>query len=168
MSKKNSLDRPNGFADQAQGTLFYEIVGIIREKKNKDFFSENVENLERQDNGITFSVIKETLEGLVYFLSYKCKGYYSTTQRKIFIVGFRDRNLSFSFPEIHDKKLAIKDILEKDVPEKYTLTNLTWRYLRAYTKKHKAKGNVLVLAWQISTAIHEPYLPDIIKTDVKF
>lgn len=144
ISKKNSLGRPNGFADQTQGTLFYEIVRIIKEKKPKAFFLENVKNLERHDRGRTFSVIKDTLESLGYSFYHKvidAKAVVPQHRERIFMVGFRNRNLDFSFPEIRDKKPVIKDILEKDVPEKYTLTDHLWNYLQKYAEKHKAKGN---------------------------
>ena len=36
---------------------------------------------------------------------------------------------------------ALRDILEKQIPEKYTLTDHLWNYLQNYAKKHKAKGN---------------------------
>ena len=34
-----------------------------------------------------------------------------------------------------------RDILEKKVDAKYTLTDHLWSYLQAYAKKHKEKGN---------------------------
>lgn len=35
----------------------------------------------------------------------------------------------------------MKDILEENVPEKYTLSNKLWQYLQDYAEKHRAKGN---------------------------
>ena len=35
----------------------------------------------------------------------------------------------------------MKDILEKDVDDKYTLTDKLWSYLQNYAEKHKAAGN---------------------------
>ena len=40
-----------------------------------------------------------------------------------------------------ETNFAIKDILEKKVDKKYTLSDLLWHYLQEYAKKHKAKGN---------------------------
>jgi DNA (cytosine-5)-methyltransferase 1 len=62
-------------------------------------------------------------------------------RERIYMVGFRDKNLDFNFPDIKDEKPAMKDILEKNVPEKYTLTNHLWNYLQKYAEKHRAKGN---------------------------
>jgi len=144
ISKKNSLGRPNGFADQTQGTLFYEIVRIIKEKRPKAFFLENVKNLERHDKGRTFYVIKDILENLGYSFYHKildAKTVVPQHRERIFMVGFRNKNLDFDFPKIMDRKLAMKDILEQDIPEKYTLTDHLWNYLQKYAEKHKAKGN---------------------------
>jgi DNA (cytosine-5)-methyltransferase 1 len=62
-------------------------------------------------------------------------------RERLFMIGFRDKNLDFSFPDINNKKPTVKDILEKNAPEKYTLTNHLWNYLQKYAEKHKAKGN---------------------------
>ena len=48
VSKKKSLNKPHGFDDKTQGTLFYEIARIIGEKKPLVFFLENVKNLRRK------------------------------------------------------------------------------------------------------------------------
>ncbi len=37
--------------------------------------------------------------------------------------------------------MAIEDILQKEVPAKYTLTDNLWTYLQNYAAKHKAAGN---------------------------
>jgi DNA (cytosine-5)-methyltransferase 1 len=37
--------------------------------------------------------------------------------------------------------MVIEDILEKEVDEKYTLTDNLWDYLQKYAQKHKAAGN---------------------------
>lgn len=57
------------------------------------------------------------------------------------MVGFRDRNLDFTFPEIPDRDPKLKEILQKSVPEKYTLTDHLWNYLQDYKEKHRKKGN---------------------------
>lgn len=38
-------------------------------------------------------------------------------------------------------RITLKDILDEDVPEKYTLTDNLWEYLFNYAIKHKKKGN---------------------------
>jgi len=144
VSKKRSLNKPDGFEDKTQGTLFYEILRILKEKKPAAFFLENVKNLEKHDKGKTFSVIRESLLDAGYSFSYKvinAKSIVPQNRERIFMVGFRDPEIGFSFPEIPDLKPRIIDILEEAVPEKYTLTDHLWEYLQNYAEKHRLKGN---------------------------
>ena len=48
---------------------------------------------------------------------------------------------TFEFPEPPNTELAIREILEKRVDPKYTLSDKLWNYLQEYKKKHQAKGN---------------------------
>ncbi|MCS5662441.1 MAG: DNA (cytosine-5-)-methyltransferase, partial [Dehalococcoidia bacterium] len=57
VSSKKALGRKHGFEDETQGTLFFDIVRIIREKKPRAFLLENVKNLKGHDKGNTFRVI---------------------------------------------------------------------------------------------------------------
>jgi len=144
VSKKKSLGRPHGFEDKTQGTLFHEIARILKDKKPDAFFLENVKNLERHDKGRTFAVIRETLESLGYSFYYKvinAKSLVPQNRERIFMVGFKDRKIDFKFPEMPESNPKLKDILEKDVPEKYTLSDHLWDYLQKYAEKHRAKGN---------------------------
>ena len=45
VSKKNSLGRPHGFADETQGTLFFDIARILRDHRPAAFLLENVKHL---------------------------------------------------------------------------------------------------------------------------
>lgn len=144
VSKKLSLNKPHGFEDETQGTLFYELLRILKEKKPAAFFLENVKNLEKHDKGKTFTVIRESLLDAGYSFSYKvinAKSLVPQNRERIFMIGFRDPEIGFTFPEIPDLKPRIRDILEEDVPEKYTLTDHLWEYLRNYAEKHRLKGN---------------------------
>lgn len=144
VSKKNSLNRPHGFEDKTQGTLFYEVARILYEKQPQAFFLENVKNFERHDKGHTFEIVKSAIEELGYSFYHRvvnAKLLVPQNRERIFMVGFRDRTIDFRFPEIHDEKPKLKTILEKNVDDKYTLTDHLWEYLQKYAAKHKEKGN---------------------------
>ena len=148
VSKKNSLGRSHGFLDETQGTLFFDVARIIEHKKPKAFLLENVKNLVSHDKGKTFKVIKETLRELGYTLHFKVldgKHFVPQHRERIIIVGFKnsvfDEKETFEFPEMSETKFAIRDILEKEVDSKYTLSDKLWNYLQGYAKKHKEKGN---------------------------
>lgn len=148
VSKKNSLGRETGFKDKTQGTLFFDVADIINRYHPKAFYLENVKNLASHDKGNTFKVIRSTIEELGYSLHYQVmdgKSFVPQHRERIMMVGFNKDiyhgEEDFSFPHLGEPKLAIKDILLNDVPEKYTLSDKLWSYLQNYAEKHKAKGN---------------------------
>ncbi|WP_196212896.1 DNA (cytosine-5-)-methyltransferase [Bacteroides cellulosilyticus] len=148
VSKKKSLGRETGFKDKTQGTLFFDVADIISRHRPKAFFLENVKNLMSHDKGNTFKVIKGTLEELRYSLHYLVmdgQSYVPQHRERIMIVGF-DRDIfhgeeQFAFPEQKQKTKSIKDILDPNIEEKYTLSDKLWNYLQNYAEKHRAKGN---------------------------
>jgi len=148
VSKKNSLGRKHGFLDETQGTLFFDIARILASKKPKAFMLENVKNLTSHDKGRTFNVIKHTLEELNYSVFTKVldgKHFVPQHRERIIIVGFRKdiyhEKENFDFPNLPDPASKIKSILEKNVEDKFTLSDKLWDYLQAYAAKHKSQGN---------------------------
>ena len=110
---------------------------------------ENVKNLTSHDHGHTFEVIKQSLDSLDYEVFYRvldAQDYVPQHRERIVIIGFdRKRygqlsNFSFDLPTPTIKP-ALADILEHDVPSKYTLSDKLWAYLQAYAAKHRAAGN---------------------------
>ena len=141
---KNHLGREHGFKDKTQGTLFFDVCRIIKEKQPNAFLLENVKNLKSHDKGNTFKVIVNALEKeLNYDIHYKVidAGKVVPQHReRIFIVGFKEP-LDFKFPELIDKRPVLGDVLEDEVDEKYTLKDGTWNALKRHKAKHQAKGN---------------------------
>ena len=145
VSKKNALGKPHGFKDPGQGTLFFEIKRIIKDKKPTAFLLENVKNLKSHDKGRTYQIIRDSLEKDLGYTIYDkvidASSYVPQHRERIFIVGFRNFCL-FDFPKYQPpKKPRFRDILEKTVDKKYTLTDHLWNYLQEYARKHKANGN---------------------------
>ncbi len=144
ISKKKSLDKPVGFKDLTQGTLFFDIVRILQEKRPKAFLLENVKNLKSHDKGNTFKIIEKTLrEDLGYDVHYKvidAKCLVPQHRERIYIVGF-DTPTDFKFPEFEIASPVLKDILENYPLPKYTITDNLCNYLKQYAERHRAKGN---------------------------
>ena len=149
VSKKNSMGRETGFADKTQGTLFFDVCRILKEKRPKAFMLENVKNLCSHDKGKTFKVIKESLDELNYEVFHAVldgQNYVPQHRERIIIVGFdRERygnDISFEFNLTPaNPKPIMRDILEKEVESKYTLSDKLWIYLQNYAAKHRAAGN---------------------------
>ncbi|MEI6446602.1 MAG: DNA (cytosine-5-)-methyltransferase [Actinomycetes bacterium] len=165
VSKKNALGRKHGFADETQGTLFFDVARIIDEKRPAAFLLENVKNLRSHDKGRTFEVITKVLtEDLGYSLQWRiidAKSWVPQHRERIFLIGFRDPS-GFDFsalevPPVEDGP-KLRAILHPEdgsepveapftegpdakVSAKYTLTPKLWSYLQGYAAKHKAAGN---------------------------
>lgn len=143
VSKKRSLDMPDGFADKTQGTLFFDIARIISRKKPRAFVLENVKNLVYHDGGNTFKVIMQTLDDLGYHVSHKvidARTVVPQHRERIFIVGF-DSPTAFEFLNLPDTGPKLRYILSKRVPSKYTLTDNLWATLQRHAANSKKKGN---------------------------
>ena len=164
VSKKNALGRAHGFADETQGTLFFDVARIIAEHRPKAFLLENVKNLVNHDKGNTFKVILRTLRELGYHVPtprvINAKGYVPQHRERILIAGFREE-CDFTFDDLDvPSPLSgprLKTILHPEdgtetperpftgsdgrVNRKYVLTDHLWRYLHDYAAKHRAAGN---------------------------
>lgn len=148
VSKKNSLGRATGFEDKTQGTLFFDICRIIKEKRPKAFMLENVKNLKSHDHGNTWKVIESSLKELDYCVFsgiFDGQDFVPQHRERILIVGFdrkRYGDVDFEFDYVKPaRKPVLSDILEPNPDAKYTLTPNLWKYLQDYAAKHKAAGN---------------------------
>jgi DNA (cytosine-5)-methyltransferase 1 len=141
--------RRGGFED-TRGTLFFEVAEIIRRKKPKAIFLENVKGLTNHGQGKTLATILNVLRNdLGYFvpepqiLNAKNFGVPQNRER-IFIVGFRnDLGITdFDYPTPGNKKTSFIDIREeKTVPSKYYLSNQYLNTLIKHKERHESKGN---------------------------
>lgn len=150
VSKKNSLGRLHGFADEKQGNLFFHIADIITKHRPKAFFLENVKNLVSHDKGNTFSVIKNTLLKLGYSFDFRVingRHFVPQNRERTFMIGFDKKvygdDVSFNFDNVSIPNIQrkIRDILQPEVNIKYTLSDKLWNYLQGYAEKHKKQGN---------------------------
>lgn len=149
VSKKQSLGMATGFEDKTQGTLFFDICRILKEKRPRAFMLENVKNLRSHDKGKTFKIITEALDELDYKIFFDVldgQHYVPQHRERIIIIGFdRKRygnDVCFEFNlSPPARKPMMEDILEDKPDGKYTLSNKLWDYLQKYAAKHKAAGN---------------------------
>lgn len=163
VSKKNSLGRLHGFADETQGTLFFDVARIIKAKRPKAFLLENVKNLVGHDKGNTFRVIKKVLEqDLGYHIHFKVvdgQHFVPQHRERLLIVGFIDpTDFSWNDLQLPHEGPKLQSILHPQdgseqaeppyttgtkakVNAKYTLTPRLWTYLQDYAAKHRAAGN---------------------------
>ncbi|MBR1453844.1 MAG: DNA cytosine methyltransferase, partial [Lachnospiraceae bacterium] len=114
--------KQKGFED-SRGTLFFDVARIVKEKKPKIVFMENVKNFATHDNGHTLDVVKRTMEELGYTFNQKVLSAvdYGVAQKRerIYMICFRnDLNIdSFEYPEPIKLKKHVEDYLIKDENE---------------------------------------------------
>lgn len=115
-----------GFED-TRGTLFFDVAEIIKRKRPKAVFLENVKNLYTHDNGKTFAVIKATLEELGYVVYHKVMNsmeYANVPQNRerIFIVCFDPKQVKnhhqFLFPHKTELTHTIHDCIDPEINDK--------------------------------------------------
>lgn len=140
-----------GFED-TRGTLFFDIVRILNEKRPKAFMLENVKQLRGHDKGNTIKVILSVLDELNYYVPNPqiLNGYHfglPQNRERIIIVGFNRDYLPENFKEFEypvgqiDEKVCVGDVLEESVGERFTISDKLWEGHQARKKKHKKKGN---------------------------
>jgi DNA (cytosine-5)-methyltransferase 1 len=91
----SSIGLRQGFDHPTQGTLFHDVVRIMRHHRNKAFLLENVAGLTTHDGGRTMGVIEAALTELGYRFDYKVvdAADFGVPQHRerIYIVGYRVR-----------------------------------------------------------------------------
>lgn len=156
-----------GFDDEkGRGTLFFELVRIIKVKKPQVIFLENVKNLVGHDKGNTFSVIIDELKKEGYKVKYSVLnameyGNIPQNRERIYIVAFKNtnwyKNFEFPLPIPLTKKLSDIIDFEKKMDDKYYYTkgkykgdiyeklmeamddeNAIYQWRRRYVRKNKS------------------------------
>ena len=114
-----------GFND-SRGTLFFDVARIVKCKRPKVVFMENVKNFASHDNGRTLTVVKNTMEelGYTFFSEVLSAVDYGVPQKRerIYMVCFRNdlKMGKFAFPEPFELVKHVEDFLldEETIPEK--------------------------------------------------
>lgn len=132
-----------GFEDKERGTLFFELLRIIRAKSPRIVFLENVKNLVGHDNGNTFRVIKEALNDAGYEVKFSVLngmeyGNVPQNRERIYIVGFRNHEdyRNFEFPDPIPLTAKLRNVIDfkKAVDAKYYYTPKTCAFYDELSK----------------------------------
>lgn len=111
--------KQRGFED-SRGTLFFDVARIVREKKPKVVFLENVKNFATHDEGRTLQVVRATMEELGYNFYHKVLNAvdYGVPQKRerIYMVCFRKDMAvnSFEYPKPFPLTKHVEDFLLDD------------------------------------------------------
>lgn len=141
-----------GFADEkGRGNLFFELVRILKAKKPRIAFFENVKNLVSHDNGNTFRVICEQLDSLGYkyvqqVMNACVYGNVPQNRERIYIIAFRDTKdyINFRMPLPIPLTKSIKDVIDFDteVDAKYYYSEKNCSFFDTLTTEMKNSDTI--------------------------
>lgn len=104
-----------GGLEDTRGTLFYDFARLVKEIEPKVFIYENVRNLLNHDGGKTWGIIKNVFYSLGYCISYKVLNASDygipQTRRRLFVVGYKSKNVYFRFPDCKELKFKMADFM---------------------------------------------------------
>lgn len=134
------VGKRKGFKD-TRGTLFYDFARVVKEAKPNVFIFENVKGLVNHDKGNTFETIKATFDELGYKYFYQVmnsKDYGIPQHReRIFVIGFKDKKVDFSFPEPINLEHRMQDFLEDYIDSKYYLKEKGIKFVTSSKNRKK-------------------------------
>ncbi len=108
--------KQRGFED-SRGTLFFDVARIVKEKKPKVVFLENVKNFATHDGGKTLKVVQATMDELGYSFNQKVLNAvdYGVPQKRerIYMVCFRKdlHIVPFRYPQAFPLTKHVEDFL---------------------------------------------------------
>ena len=161
----STLGKLQGFEDeQNRGTLFFEIMDIVKKHDTKVIVLENVKNLITHDKGNTFKRILKELDEAGYYTNWQILNSqdYGVPQRRnrVFLVCFSKKyfkNVDFEYPEKEELKVTTQDLLDEDVPENYFLTEkISHTILGEGTKGYIVKPTIdLPISKTLTATMHK-------------
>lgn len=123
------IGKREGFDHTTQGTLFFDILRILKYHKPKMFLLENVQGILTIQGGETFRIIQEALKEIGYNVFHEVLDAQDfglpQVRKRVIIVGFREDTGvdDFMFPEGDKTRIPINSILETNPhPEGYTIS----------------------------------------------
>lgn len=109
--------KQEGFNDQTRGTLFFDIVRILEEKKPEMFILENVKGLKSHEKGKTLNTILRTLKELGYTVYWAILNSHDfgvpQIRERWYCVGFK-KKIYFEFPTGTNSGTVLRDIIDSN------------------------------------------------------
>lgn len=124
----SNIGRREGFEHKTQGTLFFDVLRILKFHMPKMFLLENVPGILNIQEGKTFEIILESLKEAGYNVFWTVLDAQNfglpQVRKRVLISGFRNdlEITKFDFPKGHEHiKVPVGSILEEN-PQGYTIS----------------------------------------------
>lgn len=133
----SSIGQRAGFKHETQGTLFYDVLRIIKDKRPTSFLLENVQGLVTHEQGNTFVVIQKHLKAEGYDIHFKIldSSDFGVPQirKRIYIVGFDSSSFTkppeFHWPAPRKTRVGIGKYVETGVNDRSISHHLQKSYI---------------------------------------
>jgi len=147
----SAIGKRKGLED-ARGTLFYDYARLVKEIEPKVFIFENVPGMLNHDSGKTWKIIKSIFESLGYKVYYQVLNSlnYGIPQdrKRLFVVGFKNKNINFCFPRSQKLTTTMFDYLEPKVETKHYLGKKGFEFVTNPRYRNRAKLNSPIMRTQ--------------------
>lgn len=135
-----------GFED-TRGTLFFDLLRILKEKRPKAFFLENVSGIMSHNKGNTLDTIEKLLNGLGYDIHYKVINAkdigYPQNRSRWYCIGINkkllknNQNITFNFPEKRKLYYTLDSLIQDEAICEYNITNIAKKNIYNHIEKFK-------------------------------
>ena len=147
----SAIGKRAGLKD-TRGTLFYDFARLVKEIQPKVFIFENVPGMLTHDNGKTWKIIKSVFDELGYKIYrdiLNSMDYGIPQDRKrLFVVGFKDNGISFSFPKKEKLNTTMFDFLESNVDVRHYLGKKGFEFVTNPKYSNRARVNSPIIRTQ--------------------
>ncbi len=160
--------------DDTRGTLFFDVLRILKEKKPHSFFIENVRGITNHDSGNTISVIRNQLDIADYNIYETIMNTYDyglpQNRERWYCVGFKKKLeiKKFKFPKRKKLNVFLEDIINKDI-EDHKISDIALKHVKnnikkfydkkssqlSYIKKNKKKFTIVTEARRTRASIRK-------------
>lgn len=134
-----------GFED-TRGTLFFDVLRILKEKRPRAFFLENVAGICNHDGGNTIKTIINCFKEIDYVPIFKVINAkdvgYPQNRARWYCVGFDKKKFphineefKFAFPVKKPLKYTLDSLIEESVSPEYNVTNTCKENIFAHVKE---------------------------------
>lgn len=151
--------RCEGFEDKTRGTLFFDVLRILEQKKPKFALLENVKGFKSHNKGETMFIALKALEEAGYYPRWTILNSYDygvpQYRERWYCVAIRkDLGITdFSFPDLKDRKTKLRDIIDlSEDDQSLSLTDFEKERIKYHFNNYEKQERV-----QHDNSMYEPH-----------